>query len=204
MQKHFQKHTPRPPPEKTQQPHNHELCFKQCFTETFTILCLGSKNNTMPFVSWWLPVCKPVIWLDECGNSVRKQRFSRQTVTTTNSSKSRILKGTALKQRQLNLLSRKQQRKPLQETPHAARLWTPPSDISSASHKPRSGPTCALEQNRQNDTDNAAVAGHRDFDWKQTSAESPRSACQPATHRTAPRLPAASRITSCEALALCV
>lgn len=94
------------PPKKKQQPHNHELCFKQRFAETFTILCLGSRNNTMPFVSWRLPICKPVIWLNERGNSVPKQRFSRQTVTNTNSSKSySYCKGTALEQRQLNVLS---------------------------------------------------------------------------------------------------
>ena len=65
-------------------------------------------------------------------------------------------------------------------------------------------PTCALEQNRQDDTDNGAVVGHRDLDWKQTRGETLRSASQPATQRTAHRLPAASGITSCEALAVCV
>lgn len=32
------------------------------------------------------------------------------------------------------------------------------------------GLTCVLEQNRQNDTNNAAVAGHWAFNWKQTSS----------------------------------
>lgn len=53
---------------------------------------------------------------------------------------------------------------PPEDNARAACLWTPPSDISSASQKPRDGPTGVLEQNRQSDTDNAALAFQRDLD----------------------------------------